>query len=266
MKLDKISSPLRQLLMEREIIARCELLLRIYDIVNRADLSDQESDELKKMVGDRIAPGIFASIMGGEPVFPDLPGLDTYTQMKGRIFHFLHTKRYSKQDFGNANSKFLQSIPDLRRILRASLAAMLKEFMEDAGYSLTRESGDCLRFTAGERTAEVRIATSVRSLDPDAVEPEAESEMEAGLKTCAGDGVDRIILVPGSESLEPFMQFYREKGARAEEKEIQIWLASLEKGTIDPFVGYTTDLDIYRQFKNPRLAEMVRSNWGQTRS
>jgi hypothetical protein len=250
-KLDKISGPLRQLLSEREIIARCELLLRIYDIVNRADLNDHESEELTKLVGERIAPGIFANIMSGESIFFDLPKLDTYTQMNGHIFHFLHTQRYSKQDFGNANSKFLQSLPELKRILSSGLAAMLKDFMENAGYSLTQERAECLVFSAGERIAEVHIATSIRSVDLGSIN---ESKTEAE---------NIIILVPSSESLEPFMQFYREKGSEAEEKEIQIWLASLEKSTIDPFIGYTTDLDIYKQFKNPRLAEMVRNNWGK---
>jgi len=42
---------------------------------------------------------------------------------------------------------------------------------------------------------------------------------------------------------------------------LQVWLANLEQGTINPFIGYTTDMDIYRQFNNPRLAEMVRTNW-----
>ncbi len=137
MEIDKITGPLRELLREREIIARCELLLRTYDVVRAAKLTDQETIELKKMVGgERIVPGIFASIMSKTPVF-DLPGLDTYTQMDGRIFHFLHTKRYSKQDFANANSKLLRSLPDLKIILRQSLSDLLKDFMQDAGYSLT---------------------------------------------------------------------------------------------------------------------------------
>ncbi len=106
MGIDKITGPLRELLCEREIIARCELLLRTYDVVRTAKLSDQDASELKKMVGGEIiAPGIFASIMSKEPVFFDLPKLDTYTQMDGRIFHFLHTKKYSKQDFADAASQ-----------------------------------------------------------------------------------------------------------------------------------------------------------------
>jgi len=78
-------------------------------------------DELRKMVGESIAPGIFASIMNGEAIFFDLPKLDAYTQMNGRIFHFLHTKRYSKQDFDDAHRRFLQAIPELKGILKKSL-------------------------------------------------------------------------------------------------------------------------------------------------
>lgn len=257
--IEKISGPLRQLLKKREIIARCELLLRIHEVVERADLSEQESEELKELVGERIAPGVFANIMGGEPIFFDLPKLDTYTQMNGRIFHFLHTQRYSKQDFDNANRKFQQALPELKSILKASLNVMLKEFMENAGYSLTNDGLERLVFLAGERTVEVHIVTSIHSVDLGGIAPKSESNTDA----TACKAADHIILVPSSESLEPFMQFYREHGAEAEEKEIQIWLATMEKGIIDPFIGYTTDLDIYRQFKNPRLAEMVRSNWGK---
>jgi hypothetical protein len=119
--------------------------------------------------------------------------------------------------------------------------------MHDAGYGLTAESPGELAFSAPERKAKAFIVTSVKAIDVDKCHPEP--------------GVDSIILVPSSETLEPFMQFFREKGENAEDKGIQIWVTNLEKGTIDPFVGFTTDLDIYNQFDNPRLAEMVRNNW-----
>ena len=246
---DKIVDPLRALLREREIIARCELLLRIYDVVRAAKLTDQETLELKKMVGEKIAPGIFACIMSKTPVSFDLPGLDTYTQMDGRIFHFLHTKKYSKQDFNDAQARFLCSLPELKIILSQSLTDSLEGFMRDAGYSLTAESPGELTFSAPERSAKAFIVTSVKAIDVDKCKPEP--------------GQDSVILVPSSETLEPFMQFFREKGEAAEDKGIQIWVTNLEKGTIDPFVGFTTDLDIYNQFDNPRLAEMVRNNWSK---
>ncbi|MBN1236800.1 MAG: hypothetical protein JW999_12255 [Methanotrichaceae archaeon] len=251
-EIEKIAGPLRELLCEREIIARCELLLRTYDIVRSAKLSDQERKELVETVGERIAPGVFASIMGKEPIFVDLPKLDTYTQINGRIFHFPHTKRYSKQDFANANSKLLRSLPELKIILQQCLVDRLTECMVDAGYTLTAESRQELTFSAEKHTIKAFAVTSVKSLDIDNYNPES--------------GIDYIILVPSSETLEPFLQFFREHGKASEDKGLQIWIMNLEKGTVDPFIGYTTDLDIYNQFDNPRLAEMVRNNWSQSNS
>ena len=172
MDIDKITGPLRETLREREIIARCELLLRTYDVVRAAKLTDQETIELKKMVGgERIVPGISASIMSKTPVF-DLPGLDTYTQMDGRIFHFLHTKRYSKQDFADANRKLLRSLPDLKIILRQSLSDLLTGFMHNAGYTLSEESPDELVFSAPERKIKAIVVTSVKAIDIDKCRPE----------------------------------------------------------------------------------------------
>jgi len=249
LEIDKIACALRELLKEKEIIARCELLLRTYDIVRAASLSDQESCDLCKMVGEKAAPGIFASIMSKDPIFFDLPRLDTYTQIDGRIFHFLHTKKYSKQDFDNANRTLQQSLPELKKILAETLVDLLKNFLGAAGYRQSLESQQELIFSARERNLLAYVVTSLKAIDIDKCKPK--------------HGMDSVILVSSSENLEPFMQFYKEKGEAAEKENIQIWVANLEKGIIDPFIGYTTDLDIYNQFDNPRLAEMVRNNWSK---
>ena len=246
-KIEKIAGPLRELLREREIIARCELLLRTYDIVRSAKLSDKERMELCKTVGERIAPSIFASIMGKEPILFDLPMLDSYTQIDGRIFHFSHTKKYSKQAFADAAGMLLRNLPELKIILQQCLVDRLTNFMNDAGYTISAQSRQELTFSAEKRNAKVFVVTSVKSLDINNYNPEP--------------GSDYIILVASSETVEPFMQFFQENGQAAEDKGLKIWIMNLEKGTIDPFIGYTTDLDIYNQFDNPRLAEMVRSNW-----
>ncbi|MDD1762756.1 MAG: hypothetical protein LUQ59_11055 [Methanothrix sp.] len=248
-EIKSIAGPLRELLAEREIIARCELLLRTYQIVQDAELSEDERVELKALVGERIAPGIFASIMGKDAIFFDLPKLDTYTQMNGRIFHFLHTKKYSEQDFSNAASRFLRAVPELRALLIQCMEERLKEFMTDAGYALFDKVDQSLTFTADKRTAKAVVVASVKAVNID--------------NYSAEPGDDCIILVPSSETLEPFVQFFRDRGQAAEDRGLQIWIMNLEKGTIDPFIGYTTDLDIYNQFDNPRLAEVVRNNWAR---
>lgn len=247
--IDRIERSLRELLRDREIIARCELLHMTYEFVRDAELDSSDCEELQRMVGagKKIAPGIFASMMSGMPIFFDLPRLDTYAQMNGQIFHFIHTQKYSKQDFDNAYRKFLASQPLLKVILRRNLRDLLVDFMNDAGYRPVEESQQELRFEAGDQKIDVLIFTSIGLVDLD--------------KCRRVPGVECVIIVPSSESLEPFVQFFRERGQAAEEAGVQIWVANMEQGTIDPFIGYTTDMDIYKQFKNPRMAEMVRSHW-----
>ena len=104
--IERIGPLLRNLLMDRVIIARRELLNRTYDFVRAAQLSQSEEDELKRLVGEHMAAGVFANLLSGAPIFFDLPRLDTYTLLDGRIFHFNHTEKYEKQDFDNAYSNF----------------------------------------------------------------------------------------------------------------------------------------------------------------
>jgi hypothetical protein len=210
---EKISLYLRDLLAEREIIARCELLYRTYDYVHRAELDGSEREELQKLVGKPIAPGIFASIMGDDPVFFDLPRLDSFTLVGGRIFHFIHTKKYSKADFDRAYRQFLSSIPELRILLRASLVDLLKEFMAEAGYRHSTASGGELGFQAANRRARAFVYRSIRSIDR---EHRATAEE------------DCILLVPSKESLAPFMEFFKEEGERAAERGLQIWVANMD--------------------------------------
>lgn len=250
--IERIETPLRNLLMDRRIIARCELLNRTYDFVRAAQLSTSDAVDLKKLVGEHIGAGVFANLLSNSPIFLDIPRLDTYTLLNGKIFHFNHTERYGKQDFDNAYRNFQASIPELRGVLRQNMIDLITEFMAEAGYIVAESSSRTLVFEAPGRRTDCQIFTSVDSLNPDYRRQDSET--------------DYIILVPSGDNLEPFMKFFREKGETIEGAGIQVWIVNLEQGTIDPFIGYTTDLDIYRQFKNPRLAEMVRSTWSSRAS
>jgi len=118
--------------------------------------------------------------------------------MDGRIFHFMHTKKYSKQDFNDANRKVSSLASRAEERPLQSLSDSLKGFMHDAGYDLFAESQSEITFSAPERKVKAFIVTSVKAIDVDKCKPEP--------------GVDSVILVPSSETLEPFMQFFREKG------------------------------------------------------
>jgi hypothetical protein len=246
--IERIGTPLGNLLRERGIIARCELLNRTYDFVRAAQLSPSEEDDLKRLVGEHVAAGVFANLLSDAPIFLDIPRLDTYTLLGDKIFHFNHTKKYGKQDFDNAYCNFQASISELRTVIRQNMNDLLTEFMAEAGYKLIEKSSGTIVFEASGKRANCQLFTSIRTLNLDGRKEDPEA--------------DYIFLVPSGDNLEPFMRFFREKGAAFEGAGIQIWVVNLEAASIDPFIGYTTDLDIYRQFKNPRLAEMVRSTWG----
>jgi hypothetical protein len=134
--------------------------------------------------------------------------------------------------------------------MERSLTDLLTEFLAGAGYSRKAGSPEMI-FSAGKQSLQAFVFASVKSIDLEGTRQKME------------DGRDCVILVPSMESPEPFVQFYKEMGRMAEEAGAAVWVANMEQGSIDPFIGYTTDMDIYTQFKNPRLAEIVRANWSK---
>lgn len=251
-KIDLIGNSLGSLVRKREIIARCELLQRIYEAVRAADLDGLERTELQKLVGDKLAPGIFSSIVGGAPIFKDFPRVDSFIVIHGRIFHFLHTGGYDKNDFERAYREFDKAKGELLGLVAVSLQDLAVEFLEGASYHLDQKMSDGLMFSKGEDHLKVLVYPRIS---------------EVNLQECiACAGVEPrscAVVVPHEESLPPFIKFFHNSGSAFEDAGLQVWVANMEQGTIDPFIGFTADMDIYTQFKNPRLASMVRSSWGK---
>lgn len=248
-KIGLIGERINSLLKERGIIARCELLHRIYQAVREARLSDAEMDILRRMVGERPAPGIFSSIMSGHPVFQDTPKLDSFIVIHGRIFHFPLSGKYDRPDFERAYETFKRSRDELLELVRSNLEDLTADFLGRAGYSLSRRGSGRLSSMKGEDRLEVLIYPRIGMLDVE----------ECILASELYDSMAAI--VPHEESLEPFMAFYQEHAGLLDEKGVQIWVANMEEGSVDPFIGFTTDPEIYMGFKNPKLASMVRSRW-----
>jgi hypothetical protein len=242
-KIEIIGEQLRSLIDRRGIIARYELLNRIYGLVRIADLDAIEREDLEKTFVKRVAPGIFASIMSASPL-PELPKIDSFTRMGGKIFHFLHTGNYTKRDFETAYNQFLSASEELKELVVLNLRDLLIDFMADAGYSLFEEDG------SGRL-----VFSNLNNNRIDFVIYHSINAVALGM-------VASVALVPHEESPEPFIEYYREKGRVTETAGLQVWVANLEDGTIDPFIGYPNDLKIYAQFKNPKLAMRIRSTWG----
>ncbi|MHC1630896.1 MAG: DUF6834 family protein [Methanotrichaceae archaeon] len=244
-KIKMIVEYLQALIEDRRIIARCELLHRIYELVRRADLDASEREKLESMVGKRLAPGIFTSIMSGAPPF-ELIGVASSITLHNRIFQYVEC--YSQTDYERAYNQFLNSTMELRELVILDLKTVLLDFMTDAGYHLEEESPRRVLFTNQTDQLDCQIYPSIKAMDIEKIEK---------TEKCT------VLLVPQhGESPEPFIEFYKEKGRAIEEAELQIWVASLEEGMINPFIGYPKDINIYNQFKYPKLAMEIRSIWG----
>jgi hypothetical protein len=248
-KIEFIGGCLSELLTEKEIIARYELLQRVYDCVRKADLTAEEKEELVKTLGRRnVASGIFFNILSGEPIFINLPKLDSVMKINDRAFHFVHTGCYADPDFTRAFNQFKDSEKEIEELVRLNLRDLLAEFMAKAGYSVTEGTSGSgkLTFAGSEgKRLDFWIFPSIEDV-----------ELVEGME-------GSVVIVPHAESPGPFIAFFRERGKAAEEAEIKVWVANIEQGTIDPFIGYPKDLAIYKQFNNPRMAMMVKTNWGR---
>jgi hypothetical protein len=251
-KIQAMGETLRHLIEDRGIIARCELLQRVYQTVRNSSLTKAEREELMRMVGKRPAPGIFANILSGEPIFFNFPLLDSFTVMDGRIFHFIHTAKYDRSDFRKAYDRFRLNHDELMSLVVLNLSDLLVEFMMDAGYRLAQ------RQLPEDGPAALRFSSLLGEEVICLVYPRIG---HVNMKEIDSSSGQVVVLVPHEESLDPFVRFFKEKGVQAEEAGLQFWVANMEEGSIDPFIGYTRDPEVYKRFKNPRLSSMVRSMW-----
>ncbi len=248
-KVDKteiIVRRLGELLTERKIIARAELLQRVYQYVREAGLDEAEREELEKMLGkDHVAVGIFADLLSENPVFINLPHPDSAITLNGRIFHFVHAGNYGDDDFKGAYDRFQAALEELKGLVVLNLQDLLVEFMGGAGYLLEHDSHGRIIFASREKTIAFRIFPAIGDV-------------------MIVEGMDgSVVIVPHEESPGPFVDYFQEKGVGTEEAGVKIWVANMEDGSISPFIGYPKDMAVYKQFKNPKMALMVKGLWGR---
>lgn len=246
-KIEVIESCLGDILTQKEIISRYELLQRVYQCVREADLSSEERSELEEMVGEKnVAAGIFHNVLGKDPIFTNIPKLDSAMQVNDVMFHFVHTGNYGDPEFAKAFSKYQKAEEELKALSSLNLKDLLVEFMDGAGYVLKEDNSGKLTFAnSNDERLDFRIFASIQ-----------EVEIVDGMK-------GSVAIAPHGESPGPFIDFFHEKGIEADKSEVKVWVANMEAGTIDPFIGYPKDMEIYKQFSNPRLALMVKDHWGR---
>jgi hypothetical protein len=73
---------------------------------------------------------------------------------------------------------------------------------------------------------------------------------------------EHVIVIPPESTPAPFIRFCREGADEFYGKKIEFWVADPEKKSVNPFLGYTHDDDIYGNFEEPKLASFACRMYG----
>ncbi|MCX8172914.1 MAG: hypothetical protein N3D09_04815 [Archaeoglobaceae archaeon] len=162
----------------------------------------------------------------------------------GINFYHLHTRRPSRSDFELALSEYTISKAFLDNLMKMmSLTDEFFDGFEREGYFLRLYSSK-IKFAV--------FFTTIHDIRED-----AETYISHASKF---DG--ELLLILGSERNPlKFIQFFRDYSEKFKRGKVRVLVANVEKGWIDPFIGYPRDPKLLNRFKNPKLAGLLDSLW-----
>jgi len=247
----KIFEALSGYCQEHKVISEGELILKIRDYVK--SLNDAEREELERKLGGNLEDLIFKSITSEAKISVFSPDMRTRINYQGEIFYCLPAHRYMNEELEAAFLRWAK----IRSPLSA-LKSVLKDFMKRCGYQIENEmredehlelialKKDMYKNKKKHRSIHIFIFPSIKSV------PYFIEEIE---KSKAED--EKVIVVPTEKTPAPFISFFREHDVG----DAMIWVADVEKKTIDPFIGNPEDEAIENNFANSEQARRAVSVW-----
>ncbi len=237
-----------------KVMSGDELALRIRECVSSR--SDLEREELERVLDGNLEDLIFRSITTREDkisVFS--PDMHTKVNYQGEIFYCLPTHRYLSEELDDAFLRWTTMRTPL-----STLKNVVGMFLGSAGYQILTQK-QTLSVKVGNREYEylglsaekenkkplhVFIFSSIKFV-PHFIPISAASEAKGTV----------VIVVPTEKTPAPFISFFREHDIG----DTQIWVADVNKRTIDPFMGFAEDEEIEVNFANPEKARSAVSMW-----
>lgn len=227
---------------EDEIAAAVSAEVDRLDPATREKLEADLHGDLRQVLAESIV---------GEPISVHSPNLTSKRNYLGETFYHYPTHDFLADELEEA----------FKRLTKTRAAGKL-QVIEDAAVVLLGKSGytverqpvgegtveRMLRATKGNLKLEVFIIPSIN------IAPDYAGSMDSDR--------DYVMVIPTEKTPAPFIQFCREKAEEFAGKKVQIWVGDPEKKTINPFLGYTHDDDIYRNFENPKLAAFACRMYG----
>ncbi|MEA1957439.1 MAG: hypothetical protein U9N01_03680 [Euryarchaeota archaeon] len=251
----KVFDELAAYLSAYNVISEGELVLKIHESI-KSLLTGAERAALETKLNGTLEDVIFKSITSTEKVSVFSPDMHTRINYQGEVFYCVPTHRYMSNELEAAFLRWarIRSPP-------SALKHVVKDFMERCGYQVENmepKNGHIEMIAVnkyknqnGHKSMHIFIFPSITFV------PQFVDEME---NTEAEDEQENVnvIVVPTEKTPAPFISFFREHDAGA----AMIWVADVEKRTIDPFIGDPGDDDaIEANFANPEQARKAVSVW-----
>jgi len=245
----KIFEALSDYCQEYKVVSEGELALKIRECLE--SLSAAEREELERKLGGNLKELIFKSITTREEkisVFS--PDMHTKVNYQGEVFYCLPTHRYMVEELEEAFLRWAK----IRSPLSA-LRRVVKIFMERCGYQIKNEKREnnhleMIALKDKDKHIHIFIFPSIKSV-PYFIE---ENQL---LSAASEAGEKKVIVVPTEKTPAPFISFVREQDVG----DVLIWVADVERSSIDPFIGIHEDEAIENNFANPEQARRAVSIW-----
>lgn len=247
-RLRELFGALTTYFMEKKVVSEGELLLKIHTCVQ--SLSASEREELARRLRGDVERVIFKSITSGEKISVFSPDMHTRINYQGELFYTLPTHRYMTAELEEAFLRWAR----IRSPLHA-LKEVVTGFLEACQYQVNegKSNTDHLELHAlkeGTQTLHLLLFPSIKFVAPF-------REMHAGIFTTSEAGKEVVIIVPTEKTPAPFISFLRDQEIGG----IHLWVADLEKRTINPLIGEPVELEIEKKFENPLEARRAVSVW-----
>jgi hypothetical protein len=214
-------------------------------------LDEATRKELEEQVQGDLEETLVKSITS-EPISVYSPNLTSKRNYLGETFYHYPTHDFLADDLEKA-FKRLSKIRALGKL--DAIEDVVGAFLSRSGYEVSsRPSAEdplgCREMVAtkGERRLTVFILPSI-NFAADYAENFLEDQ-------------EYVIVIPTETTPAPFIRFCREEADAFYGKKIEFWVADPDKEVVNPFLGYTQDDEIYRNFENPKLASFACRMYG----
>ena len=235
-----------------KVVSEDEIAVAVSVEVVRLDAETKERLE-EELHGD-IEEALVRSIVD-QPISEYSPNLTSKRTCMGETFYHYPSDEFSDDELDEAFKRLakIRAMGALNTVENVVGAFLSKSGYDVVSQPSARDPFGCREMSArkSERTLIVYVIPSINSA----------ADYAHGMD----EKQEYVIVVPTDNTPAPFIQFCRDKAENFAGKSLQIWVVDSEKQTVNPFLGYTHDDDVYKNFENPKLASFACRMYGVVR-